>query len=201
MEKDKARITIVEADLGEATQRRRFSRVDLHITGEWILSIEAGDVLAPHALLEVIDCAVRTPSAAIIYADEDRLDVNGLRTDPSFHHPYRTDRILPQIQLGNFVAYHTAGLATVDRSLTIDLGARPIIDDALGALGTSAFVHIPQILLHRPTAQEGFLPANGELDGSSSAAFAPVQRSVKRAVAQAYSRIRAGAGTLIRGLK
>lgn len=53
-------------------------------TDDWVAVIQAGEILAPHALLLLVSEASRNESLEILFADEDRLLPDGRRGDPLF---------------------------------------------------------------------------------------------------------------------
>jgi GT2 family glycosyltransferase/SAM-dependent methyltransferase len=52
--------------------------------GEWCVLLDHDDELAPHALFCVAAEAVVHPEVELLYSDEDKLDAEGTRCDPSF---------------------------------------------------------------------------------------------------------------------
>ena len=64
--------------------------------GTWIIVLHPGDRLAPAALSEFGLAAIANPAAAIIYADEDRIDSRGRRFDPYFKSDFDPDLLRAQ---------------------------------------------------------------------------------------------------------
>ncbi len=126
--------------------------------GVWSLQIEAGDRLAPNALLELFATSNQFPSAEIIYADEDRYDSGGVRTNPIFKPTFRPSLFLPHEKLGGFVVYRTnkisaMGGASLQSTDLVSAGS----SRALRALDPSLIVHLPQILLHKASNDQEVL--------------------------------------------
>src|SRR5262249_8739522 len=65
----------------------------------WATLIDAGDQLAPHALFTVSDPMFRHPEWSAVYSDEDRIDLQGVRSGPHFKPDFNFDllRSLPYI--------------------------------------------------------------------------------------------------------
>jgi len=69
--------------------------------GEYVLPLAQGALLRSHALLELARTAERIPSAALIYADEDRIDPAGQRSDWRFKPAWSPDLLEAQNYLGH----------------------------------------------------------------------------------------------------
>jgi GT2 family glycosyltransferase len=54
------------------------------LTGEWLVTLDAGARPAPHALLALACTAIGAEHARLVYADEDRVDESGHRGQPVF---------------------------------------------------------------------------------------------------------------------
>jgi GT2 family glycosyltransferase len=91
---------------------------------EWTISLEAGDVLPPHALYWFALEAAAHPRAGMIYADDDRIDAEGKRSKPRFK---------PDWSPTLFGAMDYLGRARIVRSA----GDKDLVR------------HIPALLLHR----------------------------------------------------
>lgn len=53
-------------------------------TGEFIALLDHDDELAPQALYQIVKLLNVKPNADLIYSDEDKLEINGIHTEPSF---------------------------------------------------------------------------------------------------------------------
>ncbi|MEO8333054.1 MAG: glycosyltransferase family 2 protein, partial [Gallionella sp.] len=126
-----------------------------HNEGEWVMLLQAGDVLAPDALYRFAYAALANPQTAVVYSDDDVLDANGQRCQPRF----KPDWSLAHFRSTNFVVdaaalrgseVATAGGLNLDccRHGNYDLLLRVV--DAIGNGGTGRVAHIPSVLLHRP---------------------------------------------------
>lgn len=129
--------------------------------GEWVALLDAGDTLAPHALLLLAEAACALPAARLIYSDEDRLGPNGEREDPWFKPDWNHDLCLGHNLAGHVTALHT--------DLMRELGGlRPGLEGAAHhdlvlrcaeRLRPQQIVHVPHVLYH--TRARAGRPAEG----------------------------------------
>ncbi|ONG50131.1 hypothetical protein BKE38_19300 [Pseudoroseomonas deserti] len=118
--------------------------------GPFVALMDHDDLLAEHALYEVALRIAADPDAALIYSDEDKIDLRGRRFDPVFKPDFDADLLLAQ----NYVSH----LGVYRRSLLRRLGGlRPGFEGSQDhdlALRVAASVrpdqihHIPAILYH-----------------------------------------------------
>jgi len=119
---------------------------------EWVIILQAGDVLAPHALYWLASEVSAKQDAAIIYADDDEQDALGQRCRPRF----KPDWSLAHLRATNFVGDAVALRGDVVASAggldpdcfrfgNYDLLLRVV--DAIGE-DRDKIVHIPAVLLH-----------------------------------------------------
>jgi GT2 family glycosyltransferase len=137
-----------EGSIVDALNRRL-----IETQADWVALVDGGDRLAPHALFSVADALFRHPEWGALYSDEDRIDLQGVRSGPHFKPDYNLEllRGLPYI----------GGLLAVRRELFAELGgfdpARDGTEDydlalRLGErLGAAGFGHIADVLYHRST--------------------------------------------------
>ena len=121
--------------------------------GEFVLPIVESAVLRPHALLELAMTLAQQPSARLIYADEDRIDAAGSRSDWRFR---------PAWSPTWFEARDYLGTLTLLRRATIwELGgwraeaADPRYDllSRVAAAQADDIVHLAKILVHATAEQ------------------------------------------------
>jgi GT2 family glycosyltransferase len=74
-------------------------------TGEWVALMDHDDILPEHALYVLAVETVEHPEAQVIYSDEDRIDDNGLRSDPYFKPDFDPDLLLGQNVFNHLSAY------------------------------------------------------------------------------------------------
>jgi len=131
---------------------------------QWTVLLHAGDVLAPHALYWFAAEALAHPDAAVIYADEDRLDAGGRRCDPRFLPDWSWAHARSTPFFGAAVAIRADALALAGGWTGDDArhGCYDAVLRALDALDGRAVMsvrHIPAVLLHRAGAADAADPA------------------------------------------
>jgi GT2 family glycosyltransferase len=123
-------------------------------SGGYVMRLEAGELLARHALA-VVSIAVRgaLTRPLIIVADEDVRDADGRHRDPWFKTVFYLERLLQQDSFGRAVAYD-AGLLMRHRVATLRGHALALAAAraALAEAGPGAILHVPAVLLHRDPA-------------------------------------------------
>lgn len=118
---------------------------------DWVISLNAGDQIAPHALLLLLEAVHTHPEWKLVYADDDRRDnKTGAFDQPFFKPDFDADylRSLPWIgdsylvsrplleELGGY-APEFAGMAEYQLQLRL-----------LDKYGPNIFGHVPDILFH-----------------------------------------------------
>lgn len=117
-------------------------------TGEFIALIDNDDLLAPHALFEIVRLLQQHPDADLIYTDEDKMDMEGRHYDLHFKPDWS-----PALLLGYNYINH---LTCMRRTLFEDVGRfRPGYEGAQDydlllrvTERTDRVFHIPKILYH-----------------------------------------------------
>ncbi|WP_395392684.1 glycosyltransferase family 2 protein [Novosphingobium sp. BL-8A] len=135
----------------------------------WLMPLAAGDVLAPGAAAAYRAAAGAT-TAAIVYADDDLLDVKGRRVDVHFKPSWNAE-------LQSHFDYLTG--ACVLRASTADLAAVSGPDWAARLISTKTgvgrAVHIPHVLHHRRVRPTPRLPVTA-LPATTESAQAALPR-------------------------
>jgi GT2 family glycosyltransferase len=119
-------------------------------SGEWIALLDHDDLLAPHALFCMIDAINRQPNAALLYSDEDKIDIEGRRSDPYFKPDWNTALFLGQNMFSHFGVVRSDLVQAVggfrlgyEGSQDYDLVLR-----CIERVEISQIVHVPQVLYH-----------------------------------------------------
>jgi GT2 family glycosyltransferase len=128
------------------------------VAGDRVLVLAPGDRLAPDALGILAGAAAERPEAALIYADEDRLDPEGLRHDPHLKPRWNPDLLLSTPYVGRPALWRREALEAIDRALDGTDTDGDALDHAriLGLLAAdgAAVAHVPEVLVHRGPAAD-----------------------------------------------
>ena len=116
--------------------------------GEFVGLLDHDDELHPLALYCVVEMINAHPDAALIYSDEDKISVDGVRSDPYFKCDFNYDLFLSQNMISHFGVYKTSIMKEVggfrtgfEGSQDYDLALR-VLDHA----GHHAVYHVPRAL-------------------------------------------------------
>lgn len=119
-------------------------------TGEFVALLDHDGILPEQSLYEVVVEVNRTPDAAIIYSDEDRI-VDGVRCDPHFKTDWNPELFLGCNMISHLGVYRRSLLAKIggfrlgfEGSQNYDLALR-----AIDVIPAEKIRHIPAILYHR----------------------------------------------------
>jgi len=118
---------------------------------DWIILMTPGTQLAPQALFSIADYANLNSGWRVIYCDEDRLDENGDRCEPSFKPDMNLDLLHSAPYIGEAVFFHRetvlalSGFADYRGQENYELLFRFI-----ERFGTNNVGHVADVLLHIP---------------------------------------------------
>nr|MBA3883812.1 glycosyltransferase [Chthoniobacterales bacterium] len=119
-------------------------------TGEWCALLDQDDALVEHAFAFVALEIAANPDARVIYSDEDKMDVEGVRSNPFFKTDWNPELFQGQNYINHLGVYHTALLRNVggfregfEGSQDYDLASR-----CCERLRREQVRHIPRILYH-----------------------------------------------------
>lgn len=117
--------------------------------GEWVVFLDHDDELAPDALARLDETIRAHPGATVCYSDEDKIDDEGRRSEPTFKPAWSPDLLLSNAYLCHLLALR--------RDVVVALGGlRPAFDGAqdydlmLRATDDPSAVvcHVPAVLYH-----------------------------------------------------
>jgi|GEM_PF-3249059 len=115
-------------------------------SGEYVALLDHDDVLHPHALAEV--ASVLDAGVHLVYTDEDKISLEGIRVDPHFKPDWSPDLLLSMMYTCHLSVFDTARAREVggfregtDGSQDYDLVLRV-------TEGCAKVVHIPRVLYH-----------------------------------------------------
>ena len=146
-------------------------------TGEFVTCLQSGDILAEHALYEVVIALGGNRQSDVVYTDSDCLDSEGKRTDPWFKPGWDPDLLLGQDYLSSLAVYRR-DLVEGAGWLRSGFEGAELYDLALRvtrATTPDRIIHVPGILKHCCEAKE-------TNDSKNEAAELPVAEAKWRAV-------------------
>lgn len=119
-------------------------------TGDWCALLDQDDAFAENALALVAHEIERHPDAGLIYSDEDKIDEDGLRSNPFFKPDWNPELFLGQNYINHLGCYRTDVLREIngfregfEGSQDYDLALR-----CIDRLRPDQVRHIPRILYH-----------------------------------------------------
>ncbi len=122
--------------------------------GEFVAFLDAGDELAPDALVWIVAALDRCPDALWLYSDEDAIDADGRRSSPHFKPAFSPELLLGTMCCGRLGVY-AADLLRTAGGLRDRAGGDPEHDLALrlsDLVPRDRVVHVPRVLYHRRPA-------------------------------------------------
>ncbi|MEM1295029.1 MAG: glycosyltransferase family 2 protein [Verrucomicrobiota bacterium] len=118
------------------------------VTGEFIVLLDHDDELPLHALYLVANEILEHPEVDLIYSDEDKIDVRGVRSDPYFKPDWNYDLLTSQNCISHLGCYRTALIREIG-GFRVGMEGSQDWDLALRVIEKSQNVrHIPHILYH-----------------------------------------------------
>ena len=146
MNKD-SRVKVIFRPKNGHISRATNSALEL-VTGDYIGLMDNDDKLEKHALNEVVHVLNENPDIDFIYTDEDKVDMEGNRSDPHF----KTDFAIDSLYGGNFICH----FSVIRKSLIDQIGGfRQGYEGAQDfdlflrlTEVTNKIYHIPKILYH-----------------------------------------------------
>jgi GT2 family glycosyltransferase len=130
--------------------------------GDVVLFLPAGTRVATTALFRIAAAVAATPSIELVYADEDRIDPEGQRSNPWFK-PQWDPVLAAECDLAGVTgAYRRRLLDRLGVGRVRDCAElREVVQSAVTAVSPDAIEHIPTVLFHRPS-----VPGRWCADGS-----------------------------------
>ncbi len=140
-------------------------------TGEYVSLLDCDDIISPQALYEFVKYINAHPDADFIYSDEDKIDVDDVRSNPFFRPAwsphllrslnYITHMVVIKKSLGDSIGWFRMGFeGAQDYDLFLRLTAK-----------TKSIHHIPKVLYHwrmtptstaTDTSVKSYVQAHGE---------------------------------------
>ena len=164
--------------------------------GEFTALLDHDDELSPDALYHVAWQILRHPEASLFFSDEDKIDEDGVRSDPYFKPGWNYDLLLSQNAVSHLGVFRTSLLRELggfrpgfEGSQDWDLTLR-----AVAALPRHAVRHIPRVLYHWRTLPGSTATAITAKPYAEEAGRRAVEQHVRRVHADATLQDLPGAG-------
>ena len=146
MNRDKRiRAVFLEENLGISGASN--AAIDL-ATGEFVGLLDNDDELAPFALFEVVKFLNQIPDLDFIYSDEDKLEVNGERTDPFFKPDFSPDLLMSMNYICHFSIFRRELLRKIGGFRKGFEGSQDYDLILRATEHARNIAHIPKILYH-----------------------------------------------------
>ena len=118
-------------------------------TGEFLALLDHDDLLAPDALFEVARALETHPDADMVYSDDDRVDENGILSDPFFKPDWCPDSFLSRMYASHLTVLRRERFEQLGRFRLEYEGAH--LYDLVLRLSeeSSRILHAPRVLYHR----------------------------------------------------
>lgn len=125
------------------------SAIDI-TSGRYIVLVDHDDMLGDHALYYCAQAVSENPDVKILYSDEDKIDENGVRSNPHFKSDWNPDLLYSQNYVSHLGVYDAQLVKSiggfrvgVEGSQDYDLLLR-----CLPHVNDNQIAHIPQVLYH-----------------------------------------------------
>lgn len=157
-------------------------------TGDYCALLDHDDLLATNALLHVAIAINENNGCKIIYSDEDKIDINGMRFEPHFKSDWNPELFYSQNYVSHLGVYQTSLLKKVKGFRTGVEGSQDydLMLRCLEHVEPKQIVHIPHILYHWRVLEGSTAMAAGEKSYTSDAGvkalkhhFAKLNRSIR----------------------
>ena len=120
------------------------------VTGDFVALLDHDDLLPVHAFFWVAKAIVNIPHVKLIYSDEDKIDLNGIRQNPYFKCDWNPELFYSQNMVSHLGIYKTAMMRKIggfrkgfEGSQDYDLALRFI-----ELITPNEIFHIPKVLYH-----------------------------------------------------
>lgn len=118
--------------------------------GNWVLSLNQEDLLARQALFWAVSAINEHPDCRLIYSDEDKVDCQGVRSDPNFKCEWDINLFYSQNNLSHFCLYQK-NLIKLACKLSGSFGKlnhQDLILRCIEFISSTEIHHIPRLLYH-----------------------------------------------------
>jgi len=124
--------------------------------GTYVAMLHAGDVLCEHALYWVARVIAASPGAGLVYSDEDRIDGDGVRSDPMFKPDWSPELLRSTNYIGQLAICRADVLMQAGDIREEDVfgSNHDLLLRITETLPAERIVHVPAVLIHRPSGVE-----------------------------------------------
>lgn len=118
--------------------------------GSWVLLLKQEDLLAKQALYWAVSAINEYPDCRLIYSDEDKVDNQGVRSDPNFKCKWNIDLFYSQNNLSHFCLYQKEliKLACKLSGSFKKLNRQNLTLHCIEIISPTEIHHIPRLLYH-----------------------------------------------------
>ncbi|HCH0718191.1 TPA: glycosyltransferase family 2 protein [Vibrio parahaemolyticus] len=163
-------------------------------SGEWIALLDHDDLLAPHALLTIAKAINANPSADIFYSDEDKITLDGTRTDPHLKPQWSRDLLYSHNYISHLGVYRKEIIYSVggfrigfEGSQDYDLLLRcinHIESNVCGRALTNKIIHVPHILYHWRVLEGSTALSEGQKSYSQDSGVKALQSALPNTIVE-----------------
>jgi GT2 family glycosyltransferase len=146
---DGTKLRLVAAEGGEADS---LNVALAAAEGEFVLPLWAGTTLRPHALLDLALAAARVPEAQLVYADEDRIDARGNRSDSRFKPAFSPDLLDAVDYIGSPALFRRETVRQLGGWRDISGHRHDLLRRLAAAVPEPSIVHLARLLAHTTNA-------------------------------------------------
>ncbi|MDQ6809080.1 MAG: glycosyltransferase [Verrucomicrobiota bacterium] len=150
--------------------------------GEWLALLDQDDAIAPNALAEVA-CEIDAHSAAaIIYSDEDKIDLNNVRSAPFFKGDWNAELFVAQNYINHLGVYRASLVREIggfragfEGSQDYDLALRGV-----ERVRPEQIRHVPRVLYHWRTVTGSLAETSNAKPHARDAARRAIREHLRR---------------------
>jgi GT2 family glycosyltransferase len=118
----------------------------------WVVLLQVGDELAPQALSRMATVVQKHSGVGLIYADEDRISINGRRHTPQFKPAWNPDLLYSDPDYSHSWLIRADLCIQACQALHDDgqpVGLYSVVLEATARCSPDQILHIPEVLYHR----------------------------------------------------
>lgn len=151
-------------------------------TGHYSALLDHDDELHPFALLECVDAFQKNPQWRMLFTDEDKIDVEGKRSDPYFKSDWNPDLFLSQNCVCHLTIYETGLVSSIGGFRKGFEGAQDwdLTLRVTQHLSNSQIGHVAKVLYHWRMIEGSTAMAPGEKSYAHLAAMRAIEEHLLR---------------------